>query len=156
MKYLRTLAAGLLIGAAALQFSTTASGQGDGWVKLIDGNYKAADWSEVGKALRMEAMRRQLDEGRVDWLNHTVEALEKAVEVYETMANLMHPCRVIGIFVNGQHAPNDEAVADECERVEKRLGLPTCDVIRHGPAKLVAAVEKTKFSAKLNGAWQRR
>ena len=50
MKYLPTLAAGLLIGAAALQFATTASGQGDGWVKLIDGNYKAADWAEVGKA----------------------------------------------------------------------------------------------------------
>src|SRR5690348_17562153 len=50
MKYLPTLAAGLLIGAAALQFSTAASGQGDGWIKLIDGNYKAAEWSEVGKA----------------------------------------------------------------------------------------------------------
>src|SRR5437016_1444439 len=35
MKYLPTLAAGLLIGAAALQFSTAASGEGDGWVKLI-------------------------------------------------------------------------------------------------------------------------
>src|SRR5262252_4409700 len=50
MKYLPTLAAGLLIGAAALQFSTAASGQGDGWIKLIDGNYKSAEWSEVGKA----------------------------------------------------------------------------------------------------------
>ena len=50
MKYLPTFAAGLLIGAAALQFSTAASGQGDGWIKLIDGHYKAADWSEVGKA----------------------------------------------------------------------------------------------------------
>ena len=50
MKYRPTLAAGLLIGAAALQFSTAASGQGDGWIKLIDGNYRAADWSEVGKA----------------------------------------------------------------------------------------------------------
>src|ERR1700751_3285453 len=50
MKYLPTLAAGLLVGAAVLQFSTAASGQGDGWVKLIDGNYKAAEWSEVGKA----------------------------------------------------------------------------------------------------------
>ena len=49
MKYLPTLAAGLLIGAAALQFST-AYGQGDGWVKLVDGNYKAAEWTEVGKA----------------------------------------------------------------------------------------------------------
>jgi hypothetical protein len=50
MKYLPTLAAGLLAGAIAVQFSGTASGQGDGWIKLIDGNYKAADWTEVGKA----------------------------------------------------------------------------------------------------------
>ena len=51
MKYLPTLAAGLLAGAIAVQFSGTASGQGEGWVKLIDNNYyKAGDWSEVGKA----------------------------------------------------------------------------------------------------------
>jgi len=71
--------------------------------------------------------------------------LEKAVEVYETMANLMHPCRVIGVFVNGQHAQNDDDVAAECERVERRLGLPACDVIRHGPGKLVEAVWKMKI-----------
>jgi uncharacterized NAD-dependent epimerase/dehydratase family protein len=71
-------------------------------------------------------------------------SLEKTVEVYETMANLMHPCRVIGIFVNGQHFPNDDDVSAECERVEKSLGLPVCDVIRHGPEKLVAAVRKMK------------
>jgi uncharacterized NAD-dependent epimerase/dehydratase family protein len=70
--------------------------------------------------------------------------LEKAVEVYETMSNLMNPCRVIGIFVNGQKFPIDDDVAAECERVEKRLGLPTCDVIRHGPGKLVEAVKKMK------------
>src|SRR5215470_19211934 len=50
MKCLPTLAAAFLIGAAAVQFSTVASGQGDGWIKLIDGNYKAGDWTEVGKA----------------------------------------------------------------------------------------------------------
>ncbi len=73
--------------------------------------------------------------------------LEKTIEVYETMANLMHPCRVIGIFVNGQHFPNDDDVAAECEQIEKRLGLPACDVIRHGPGKLVEAVRKLKRNA---------
>jgi hypothetical protein len=47
-KLLSTVAAGLLIGAAALQFSTTASGQ-DGWVTLLDST-KKGDWDEVGKA----------------------------------------------------------------------------------------------------------
>ena len=49
MKRLSILAAGLLIGAAALQFSSVASGQSDGWVTLVDSN-KMGDWTEVGKA----------------------------------------------------------------------------------------------------------
>jgi hypothetical protein len=49
MKRLSTLAAALLLGATALQFSTTASGQSDGWVTLVDST-KMGDWDEVGKA----------------------------------------------------------------------------------------------------------
>ena len=30
-------------------------------------------------------------------------------------------------------------VAAECERVSRQLGLPACDVIRHGPDRLVEA-----------------
>jgi hypothetical protein len=47
---LKTLAAGLLIGAAAFQFSNSASSQSDaGWVTLVDTG-KMGDWAEVGKA----------------------------------------------------------------------------------------------------------
>ncbi len=49
MKRLSILAAGLLIGAAAVQFSSGASGQSDGWVTLLDST-RMGDWSEVGKA----------------------------------------------------------------------------------------------------------
>ena len=49
MKRWSTLAAGLLVGAAAFQFSSIASGQSDGWVTLLDGA-KMGDWTEVGKA----------------------------------------------------------------------------------------------------------
>lgn len=49
MKRISTLAAGLLVGAAALQFSGVASGQSDGWVTLLDST-KMGDWSDVGKA----------------------------------------------------------------------------------------------------------
>ena len=67
----------------------------------------------------------------------------EGVEFYETCANVMHPCRVIGVAVNGQHFPDGE-VAAECEWVGKELDLPTCDVIRHGPDKLVEAVIQLK------------
>jgi hypothetical protein len=49
MKHLSRLAAGLLIGAAAFQFSNVAFGQSDGWVTLLDST-KMGDWNEVGKA----------------------------------------------------------------------------------------------------------
>ena len=49
MKRLSILAAGLLVGAAALQFSGVASSQSDGWVTLVD-DKKMGDWTEVGKA----------------------------------------------------------------------------------------------------------
>jgi len=68
---------------------------------------------------------------------------EKAIAVYETAANLMHPCRVIGVALNGWRF-SDAEVADECARLEARLGLPVCDVLRHGPDKLVEAVRRLK------------
>lgn len=49
MKRVSTLAAGLLIGAAAFQFSNVAFGQSDGWVTLVDST-KMGDWDQVGKA----------------------------------------------------------------------------------------------------------
>lgn len=80
----------------------------------------------------------------IDDMKHvTLPPHEKAIEFYETCANVMHPCRVVGVAVNGQHFPADE-VADECQRVERQLGLPTCDVIRQGPEKLVDAVIQLK------------
>src|SRR5882672_8779086 len=49
MKYVSTLAAVLVIGAAAFQFSGVASGQSDGWITLVDSS-KMGEWTEVGKA----------------------------------------------------------------------------------------------------------
>ena len=66
-------------------------------------------------------------------------SLEKLIEFYEAAANVMHPCRVIGVAVNG-HRYSDAEVEAECKEVERRVGLPTCDVIRHGPDRLVEAV----------------
>ncbi len=68
----------------------------------------------------------------------TLPPLRDVVEFYETAANILHPCRMIGVAVNGQRFGDDE-VAAECERVGRELGLPACDVIRQGPEKLVEA-----------------
>ncbi len=72
-------------------------------------------------------------------------SLRKVIDFYEAAANLMHPCRVIGIAVNGIKFPDGEVEA-ECTRVENEFHLPACDVIRHGPGKLVDAVRKMRLS----------
>ena len=75
------------------------------------------------------------------WKTSPCRRWRRVVEFYEAAANIMHPCRVIGVAVNGQRFA-DDAVAAECERVSRRLGLPACDVIRHGPDALVEAVQR--------------
>jgi uncharacterized NAD-dependent epimerase/dehydratase family protein len=65
--------------------------------------------------------------------------LDKVREFYEAAAGVMHPCRVIGVAINGIKY-SDAEVAAERDRVRAELGLPACDVIRHGPGELVEAV----------------
>ncbi len=66
-------------------------------------------------------------------------SLEKLIECYESSASIMHPCRVIGVAVNGRPF-SDEQVTAECEEVTRRTGLPACDVYRHGADRLADAV----------------
>lgn len=66
-------------------------------------------------------------------------SLGRVLEFCETAANFLHPCKVIGLSVNGRDF-SDEEVDAECARVAGQFGLPACDVLRHGPDKLVAAV----------------
>jgi len=66
-------------------------------------------------------------------------SLEKLVEIYEMMASAMHPSQIIGISMNSRRVSDAEATAER-ERVRKRLGLPVCDIFRHGPDDLIDAV----------------
>ena len=65
--------------------------------------------------------------------------LKKIVEVNEMMASLAMPSKVIGVAMNSRLLTPDEAEAER-ERVRSELGLPVCDVIRHGPAICVDAI----------------
>lgn len=64
---------------------------------------------------------------------------EEQLDVLQRIANLRHPCQVLGIAVNTRLL-SPEAAAEEVQSAERRFGLPACDVYRDGPAKLVAAV----------------
>lgn len=61
-------------------------------------------------------------------------------EAYEAMANLMRPSKVVGVAMNSRKVSAEEAERER-ERVRSELGLPVCDVIRHGPDELLAAIQ---------------
>lgn len=65
--------------------------------------------------------------------------LKKILEVNEMMASLAMPSQVIGIAMNSRLLTPEEAEAER-KRVRSELGLPVCDVIRHGPDELVDAI----------------
>ena len=54
------------------------------------------------------------------------------------MASLAMPSQVIGVAMNSRLLKPDEAEAER-ERVRRELGVPVCDVIRHGPDDMVDA-----------------
>jgi uncharacterized NAD-dependent epimerase/dehydratase family protein len=70
---------------------------------------------------------------------YPLPSLGRLIEYYEASANVMHPCRVIGVAINTRKFSDEEAEA-ECEKVRREFGLRTCDPIRHGPDELVRAV----------------
>jgi uncharacterized NAD-dependent epimerase/dehydratase family protein len=70
-------------------------------------------------------------------------SLQRVRDVYETAAAVMHPCRTIGVSINGHEFSGAEVDAER-DRVGEELGLPACDVVRHGSDELVEAVLRLK------------
>jgi uncharacterized NAD-dependent epimerase/dehydratase family protein len=77
-----------------------------------------------------------------------LQPLGKLVEVYEAMASLHLPAKVIGVAMNTRLLTAEETEAER-EKVERELGLPVCDVYRHGAGVLADAV--LKLQAELFG-----
>lgn len=65
--------------------------------------------------------------------------LARLIEVYESLASIHMPSKVIGIGMNSRLVSAAEAEAER-DRMRAELGLPVCDVIRHGADELVDAV----------------
>lgn len=70
-----------------------------------------------------------------------LKSLSELRDVYETMAGLMMPSKVIGVAMNSRNVSAD-AAERERQRVRSELGLPVCDVFRHGPDDLLEAINK--------------
>lgn len=70
-----------------------------------------------------------------------LKSLAELCDVYEKMAELMAPSQVIGVAMNSSNVSAEEAERER-ESVRSELGLPVCDVIRHGPDELVQAIRE--------------
>ncbi|MBL8892790.1 MAG: DUF1611 domain-containing protein [Planctomycetaceae bacterium] len=70
--------------------------------------------------------------------NIPLPPFEAQIEILLKIANLRHPCRLIGIAVNSRTL-DQQSAAKEVQQAEQRFGLPACDVYRDGPKKLVEA-----------------
>jgi uncharacterized NAD-dependent epimerase/dehydratase family protein len=68
-----------------------------------------------------------------------VPPLEEIIALYEQAASIVTPCRVVAVAVN-----TSELGANEAEtlvhRIEEETGLPTADVIRQGPDRILKAI----------------
>ena len=72
-----------------------------------------------------------------------IPPLTRIRELYETMASIHQPCAVIGVAMNSRRITAEQA-ADERKRQEDELGLPVCDVFRHGADSLLDAIEASQ------------
>ena len=68
-----------------------------------------------------------------------IPPLKDIIQLYKQMVDHLYPGRFIGIAMNSRNIKDDAAVEDERQRLRDELGLPVCDVIRHGPDELVQA-----------------
>lgn len=94
-----------------------------------------------GLILCYEAGRHECDGIRGRKL-HSLPTLRHA---YETVGQIVHPTKVIGIAINGRKLTAREAEAEK-QRVRAEMELPICDVFRDGPSELVQAVLDFKES----------
>jgi uncharacterized NAD-dependent epimerase/dehydratase family protein len=72
------------------------------------------------------------------WLK--IPPLTEYVEVYQRLAGMVHPSKVIGIAMNTFDMTDDQARA-ACEQAAAETGLPCTDPVRFDPAPLYQAIE---------------
>jgi uncharacterized NAD-dependent epimerase/dehydratase family protein len=75
--------------------------------------------------------------------NVKLTPLSELRALYEKMGSALCPTRVIGVGLNSRLLSPDDA-ENERELVRCELGVPVCDVFRHGPDELVDAVLKLR------------
>jgi uncharacterized NAD-dependent epimerase/dehydratase family protein len=91
-----------------------------------------------GLILCHQASREFIGDYREEaWLR--IPPLADYVRVYETVASMVHPTRVLGVCLNTYDLPEPEA-RRACEAAARTTGLPATDPVRFDSSPLVEAV----------------
>lgn len=78
-----------------------------------------------------------------------IPPVAQLLPMYKMMANANFRCEILGIAINSRRVSDAEATTER-NRVRAEFGLPTCDVIRHGPDELLDAILKFRDA----GQWK--
>jgi uncharacterized NAD-dependent epimerase/dehydratase family protein len=78
------------------------------------------------------------DYRKASWLR--IPPLTEYVEVYERIAGMVHPSKVVGIAMNTFDMTDEEA-RRACEQAATETGLPCTDPVRFDPTPLYEAIE---------------
>ncbi len=85
-----------------------------------------------------QASREYIGEYReAAWLR--IPPLAEYVRLYETLANAVHPSKVIGVALN-TYDMDDGAARAACDAAARKTGLPCTDPVRFSAAPLVEAI----------------
>ena len=85
----------------------------------------------------------------VKGLEHVaIPPMRAIMDLYLASANIMRPCRFIGIGMNSRNL-TDEEYTEEKARVAAEFGLPVCDPIREGAEPLAEAVLRLRDELEL-------
>jgi uncharacterized NAD-dependent epimerase/dehydratase family protein len=76
-----------------------------------------------------------------------IPPMNVVIRLFEDMASIMFPSKVIGFALNSIKVSEREAETER-KRIKKEFGLPACDVVRHGPDELLDAI--INFRKELN------
>lgn len=72
-----------------------------------------------------------------------IPPLDRLIRLYEDLAegagNFPRP-KTVAVALNTFHIAEDEVAQAACEELERELGLPCVDPVRHGPSRLVDAI----------------
>ena len=113
----------------------------EGQGSLVHPSYSGVTLSLLhGAAPQAMILCYEIGRDTVSGLEHLkIPPLKKMRELNETMASIFWPCRVIGVSMISRLVDAQAAEAERT-RVQRELGVPVCDVIRHGPDALVNAI----------------